>query len=112
MTLSCELSKPGLSVEWKKGQELLKNNFKYQIKNRNCIMEITIKNSQLEDSGLYSCNYGDVKTTANITITRKRGPKMHTYMAFYIPSESRDKNRKEIVVQGETARTVTTKVLT
>ncbi|XP_074523985.1 obscurin [Halichoeres trimaculatus] len=69
VTLSCELSKPGLSVEWKKGQELLKNNFKYQIKNRNCIMEMTIKNAQLEDSGLYSCNYGDVKTTANITIT-------------------------------------------
>ncbi|KAM7012432.1 obscurin [Tautogolabrus adspersus] len=69
VTMSCELSKPGLSVEWRKGQEPLKNNFKYQIKNRNCIMELTIKNSQLEDSGLYSCNYGDVKTTANITIT-------------------------------------------
>ncbi|CAJ1060641.1 LOW QUALITY PROTEIN: obscurin [Xyrichtys novacula] len=69
ITLSCELSKPGLTVEWKKGQELLKNNFKYQIKNRNCIMELTIKNSQLEDSGLYSCNYSDVKTTANITVT-------------------------------------------
>lgn len=69
--LSCELSKPGLAVEWRKGQELLKNNFKYQIKNRNSIMELTIKNTQLEDSGLYSCIYGDVKTTASITITRK-----------------------------------------
>ncbi|XP_045905964.1 obscurin [Micropterus dolomieu] len=67
--LSCELSKPGLAVEWRKGQELLKNNFKYQIKNRNSIMELTIKNTQLEDSGLYSCIYGDVKTTASITIT-------------------------------------------
>lgn len=71
LTLSCELSKPGLAVEWRKGQELLKNNFKYQIKNRNSVMELTIKNAQLEDSGLYSCTYGDVKTTANITITRK-----------------------------------------
>ncbi|XP_044055731.1 obscurin isoform X3 [Siniperca chuatsi] len=69
MTLSCELSKPGLAVEWRKGQELLKNNFKYQIKNRNSIMELTIKNTQLEDSGLYSCIYSDVKTTASITIT-------------------------------------------
>lgn len=72
ITLSCELSKPGLPVEWRKGEELLKNNFKYQIKNRNSVMELTIKNTQLEDSGLYSCNCGDVKTTANITITRKR----------------------------------------
>lgn len=70
-TLSCELSKPGLAVEWMKGKELLKSDFKYQIKNRNSIMELTIKNTQLEDSGLYSCMCGDVKTTAHVTITRK-----------------------------------------
>lgn len=71
LTLSCELSKPGLTAEWRKGNELLKNNFKYQIKNRNGIMELIIKNTQLEDNGLYSCIYGDAKTTANVTITRK-----------------------------------------
>lgn len=71
LTLSCELSKPGLAVEWRKGEELLRNDFKYQIKNRNSVMELTIKNAQLEDSGLYSCFYGDVKTTASVTITRK-----------------------------------------
>ncbi|XP_032427405.1 obscurin isoform X10 [Xiphophorus hellerii] len=69
VTLSCELSKPGLAVEWMKGKELLKSDFKYQIKNRNSIMELTIKNTQLEDSGLYSCMCGDVKTTAHVTIT-------------------------------------------
>ncbi|XP_026016073.1 obscurin isoform X7 [Astatotilapia calliptera] len=69
LTLSCELSKPGLAVEWRKGEELLRNNFKHQMKNRNSVMELTIKNAQLEDSGLYSCFYGDVKTTANVTIT-------------------------------------------
>ncbi|XP_056234585.1 obscurin [Seriola aureovittata] len=69
LTLSCELSKPGLAVEWRKGEELLKNNFKYQIKNRNSVMELTVKNAQLEDSGVYSCIYGDTKTTANVTIT-------------------------------------------
>ncbi|XP_037554230.1 obscurin [Nematolebias whitei] len=69
LTLSCELSKPGLAAEWRKGKELLKNDFKYQIKNRNSVMELTIKNAQLEDSGLYSCDYEDVKTTANVTVT-------------------------------------------
>ncbi|KAM9762435.1 obscurin isoform 2-T2 [Menidia menidia] len=69
VTLSCELSKPGLAVEWRKGKELLRNDFKYQIKTRNSVMELTIKNTQLEDSGLYSCIYGDGKTTANVTVT-------------------------------------------
>lgn len=80
MTLSCELSKPGLAVEWRKGQELLKNNLKYQIKHRNSIMELTIKNTQLVDSGLYSCSHGDVKTTANVTITREGNL---LYICFY-----------------------------
>lgn len=74
VTLSCELSKPGLAVEWRKGQEQLQNNFKYQFRNRNSIMELTVKNIQLEDSGHYSCIYGDVKTTAIITVTRKGDP--------------------------------------
>ncbi|XP_068175389.1 obscurin [Antennarius striatus] len=69
MTLTCELSKPGLPAEWRKGKELLKNNFKYQIKNRNSIMELTIRKAQLEDSGLYSCIYGDAKTVSNVTVT-------------------------------------------
>lgn len=67
--LSCELSKPGLEVEWRRGQELLKNNFKYQIKSRSGVMELTIKNTQLADSGLYSCSYRDVKTSANLNVT-------------------------------------------
>lgn len=67
--LSCELSKPGLEVEWRRGTELLKNNFKYQIKSRSGVMELTIKNTQLADSGLYSCSYRNVKTSANLNVT-------------------------------------------
>ncbi|XP_035989347.1 obscurin [Fundulus heteroclitus] len=69
VTLSCEVSKPSLAVEWRKGKELLKSDFKYQIKNRNSVMELTIKNAQPEDSGLYSCICEDVKTTAHVTVT-------------------------------------------
>lgn len=69
VTLSCELSKPGLVAEWRRGGELLKNNVKYQMKSRSGVLELTIKNTQLEDSGLYSCSHGDAKTTANVTVT-------------------------------------------
>lgn len=82
MLLSCEVSKPGLAVEWMKGKEVLKSDFKYQIKNRNSVMELTIKNAQLEDSGLYSCICGDVKTTAHVTITRKDTCKMLDLMRW------------------------------
>ncbi|XP_051803564.1 obscurin isoform X3 [Acanthochromis polyacanthus] len=69
VTLSCELSKAGVSVDWRKGEELLKNNFKYQIKARGGAMELIIRSSQLEDSGVYSCVYGDIRTTASVTVT-------------------------------------------
>lgn len=82
VTLSCELSKPGLAVEWRRGQELLKNNYKYQIKNRNSVMELTIKNTQLADSGLYSCVCGDLKTTANVNITGERCLLIHSCLTL------------------------------
>nr|XP_046157554.1 obscurin isoform X4 [Oncorhynchus gorbuscha] len=68
-TLFCELSKPGLTAEWRKGEELLKNGIKYQIKKREAAMELTIRNAVLEDTGFYSCVYAEAKTTATVNIT-------------------------------------------
>lgn len=83
LTLSCELSKPGLSVEWSKGEEILKSNFKYQIKSRESTRELVIKNAQLNDSGQYTCTFGDIKTTAIITITRKISISMQVVFSIY-----------------------------
>ncbi|XP_052383002.1 obscurin isoform X30 [Oncorhynchus keta] len=69
VTLFCELSKPGLTAEWRKGEELLKNGIKYQIKKREAAMELTIRNAVLEDTGFYSCVYAEAKTTATVNIT-------------------------------------------
>ncbi|CAB1324596.1 unnamed protein product, partial [Coregonus sp. 'balchen'] len=69
VTLFCELSKPGLTAEWRKGEELLKNGVKYQIKKREATMELTIRNAVLEDTGFYSCFYAEAKTTATVNIT-------------------------------------------
>ncbi|CAB1314267.1 unnamed protein product [Coregonus sp. 'balchen'] len=68
VTLFCELSKPGLMAEWRKGEELLKNGVRYQIKKREATMELTIRKAVLEDTGFYSCVYAEAKTTATVNI--------------------------------------------
>ena len=71
VTLSCELSKPGLAAEWRRGLEVLKSGVRHQIRRREAVMELTVRNALLEDSGVYCCVYGDALTTANLTVTRK-----------------------------------------
>ncbi|XP_023191843.1 obscurin isoform X15 [Xiphophorus maculatus] len=68
VTLRCELSKPGVSVEWKKGSQALKSGEKYQIKQKASVNELIINKLVPEDSGDYSCLCGDQKTTANLKI--------------------------------------------
>ncbi|XP_042178904.1 obscurin-like isoform X2 [Oncorhynchus tshawytscha] len=69
VTLFCELSKPGLTAEWRKGEELLKNGVRYQIRKREATMELTIRKAVLEDTGFYSCVYAEAKTSATVNIT-------------------------------------------
>lgn len=71
MLLRCELSKPGVSVEWKKGHEVLKNGVKYQMKKRETTFELLIWKSVPEDSGIYSCVCADKMTSVTVKITGK-----------------------------------------
>ncbi|XP_035994193.1 obscurin isoform X15 [Fundulus heteroclitus] len=68
VTLHCELSKPGVSVEWKKGTQVLKSGEKYQMKQKASVNELIITKVVPEDSGDYICVCGDQKTTASIKI--------------------------------------------
>lgn len=67
--LRCELSKPGIPVEWRKGHELLKNGVKYQIRKRETTLELLIWKPAPEDSGVYSCVCADQMTSATVKIT-------------------------------------------
>ncbi|KAK5616554.1 hypothetical protein CRENBAI_007789 [Crenichthys baileyi] len=71
VTLHCELSKPGVPVEWKKGTQVLKSGEKYQMKQKASVNELIITKVVSEDSGDYSCVFGDQKTTASLKI---KGP--------------------------------------
>ncbi|CAJ1072457.1 LOW QUALITY PROTEIN: obscurin [Xyrichtys novacula] len=68
MTLRCEISKPGVPVEWKKGTQVLKSGEKYQMKQKASVNELLINKVVPEDSGDYSCVCGEQKTTASIKI--------------------------------------------
>lgn len=67
--LRCELSKPGIPVEWRKGHEQLKNGVKYQIRKRETTLELLIWKPAPEDSGVYSCVCADQMTSATVKIT-------------------------------------------
>lgn len=67
--LRCELSKPGVTVEWRKGDEMLKNGVKYQIRKRETTLELLIWKPVPEDSGVYSCVCADQMTSAIVKIT-------------------------------------------
>ncbi|KAL1248368.1 hypothetical protein QQF64_021686, partial [Cirrhinus molitorella] len=67
--LSCELSKPGCQVQWKKATESLKHGGRYQITQRDTMCELQISDSVPEDSGEYSCECGNEKATANVVVS-------------------------------------------
>lgn len=69
MALSCEISKAGTAVQWKKGGDVLSNGEKYQMKQSGPVLELLIRKSQPEDSGTYSCVCDEIKTTATVIIT-------------------------------------------
>ncbi|XP_027146364.1 obscurin isoform X12 [Larimichthys crocea] len=71
ITLRCEISKPGVPVEWKKGTQVLKSGEKYQMKQKASVNELLINKVVPGDSGDYSCVYGDQKTTASLNIKAK-----------------------------------------
>lgn len=69
IVLRCEISKPGVKVEWKKDDELLKNAVKHQIRKRETTLELLIWKSVPGDSGVYSCVCADQTTSATVKVT-------------------------------------------
>ncbi|XP_053740002.1 obscurin isoform X2 [Synchiropus splendidus] len=68
VTLHCELSKPGLTVEWKKGSEVLCGGEKYQLTQKGSTYELLILDLRAEDTGNYSCSAESVSSSASLTV--------------------------------------------
>lgn len=68
VTMHCELSKPGVRVDWRKGGVVLQPSKKYEIRQKGCIQELCILNLEPEDSGYYTCDAGEQLTTASLAV--------------------------------------------
>lgn len=66
--LSCEVSKPDVPVEWKKGTSVIRSSQKYSIKQEGNVHTLVIHDVNRPDSGEYSCHAADGKTTARLEV--------------------------------------------
>lgn len=66
--LCCETSKPGVTIQWKKGALLLKPGEKYEMKQDGCKLQLKIHDLRSSDSGSYACCSGSLVSSASIVV--------------------------------------------
>lgn len=56
------------AVQWRKGSEILTTGRKYEVKQKETLCELEIKDLNVEDSGDYICVCGQMKTSATVKV--------------------------------------------
>ncbi|KAG8443503.1 hypothetical protein GDO86_012051 [Hymenochirus boettgeri] len=67
-TLWCDLSNPNAQVEWKKDGNLLKASKKHEMRVKDQRFELLVRDVHQEDAGTYSCETGERKSSATLTV--------------------------------------------
>lgn len=68
VTLDCELSKPDVPLEWRKGELGLCPCAKYEIRQTGPLASLIIHDVDSEDSGSYTCDTGHHQSTAQLAV--------------------------------------------
>lgn len=74
VTLRCVLSSVAAPVEWRRGEEILCPGGKYSLRQEGPVLELVVRNLRPQDSGQYSCHFGDQVTLATLTVNGKHPP--------------------------------------
>lgn len=87
-SLSCETSSPDCKVTWQKGSTVLTHGEKYTMQQKTSSHVLVIHKLVTEDSGEYTCNTGDRKSTATLTVKGNAAlPHLCLYLPVFILSE-------------------------
>lgn len=68
VTLHCELSKPGVPLEWRKGELGLCPCAKYEIRQSAHRASLVIHDVDREDAGSYTCDTGVHRSSAQVDV--------------------------------------------
>lgn len=66
--LSCEITKPEVTIHWLKNGHLIRQSPKYVMSVEKNLARLVIKNSTIRDSGEYCCEAGGVASRAKLEI--------------------------------------------
>lgn len=87
VTLCCVLSKPGVPLEWRKGELCLCPCAKYDIGQTGHSATLVIRGVDPEDSGSYTCNSGDSQSMATLVVKGTPARKKLSFIPLFVCRE-------------------------
>lgn len=69
--LSCEITKPEVTIKWLKNGRMIRSSSKYGIIQKDYLVTLVIHNATVRDSGEYCCEADGIATRARLEVRGK-----------------------------------------